>query len=595
MPVKRLALILLLFAPFTYAQDDFLAKQYFNDGEYEKAVVFYESLVNRHPRRTDYFEGLIACYQQLEQYKKAEELILEKITSDRPYPTIYIELGYNYRLQNQPEMAEEYYQIALKSIDENPNFGYGVGFRFQRYALLDYALKAYARAMELNPELDYNFQMARIYGEQGNVEKMFDSYLELILTGKTSKANVLRNIDSFITSDPTNENNILLKKILLLKAQRNPDLLWNELLSWLFVQQKQYLSAFSQEKAIYKRADGRSLQRMEGLGGVALDNNAIEDAKLIFEYIEKNSIDPVTRLNAQLHLIDIALIDASNKELLAVEERFKKLMGDYGYQAETLQLQIAYANFLTFKADRPKEAQDILKRTLELPLARYPESYVKLALGDILVFDQKFNEALILFTQVQKNLKNDVLGQDARFKVAQTSFYKGDFEWALTQLKVLRGSTSQLIANDAMQLSLLISDNSLEDSTQTALKKYARADLLAYQNKTEEAIALFNDILENHKGEKIEDEALLKQGELFEKQKRYEAAEYNYIKIVEFYGNDILADDAHFALEELYRTVLNNNQKAMEHYESIIYNYQDSYYFPQARKNFRILRGDSIN
>ena len=214
---------------------------------------------------------------------------------------------------------------------------------------------------------------------------------------------------------------------------------------------------------------------------------------------------------------------------------------------------------------------------------------------DILWFDQKFNKALILFSQVQKNLKNDVLGQDARFKVAQTSFYKGDFEWALTQLKVLRSSTSQLIANDAMQLSLLISDNSLEDSTQTALKKYARADLLAYQNKTEEAIALFDDMLENHKGEKIEDEALLKQGELLELLKRYDAAEYNYIKIVEFYGSDILADDAHFALGELYRKILNDPQKAMSHYESIIYNYQDSYYFPQARKNFRMLRGDSIN
>jgi len=146
-----------------------------------------------------------------------------------------------------------------------------------------------------------------------------------------------------------------------------------------------------------------------------------------------------------------------------------------------------------------------------------------------------------------------------------------------------------------MQLSLLISDNSLEDSTQTALKKYARADLLSYQQNTVEAIKVFDDILTNHKGEKIEDEALLKQGELLELIKDYEAAEFNYLKIVEFYGNDILADDAHFALAELYRNILNEPEKAKEHYEKIIYNYQDSYYFPQARKNFRILRGDSIN
>ena len=592
--MKRFVLIL-FFIQSAYSQNDFLAKQYFNDGEYEKAIVFYEQLVKQHPRRSDYFEGLVASYQQLEQYNKAEEFLIDKINTGNPYPTIYIELGYNYLLQDQAEMAEKYYKRALSAIDENPNFGYGIGFRFQRYALLDYALKSYARAMELNPELDYNFQMARIYGEQGNVEKMFDSYLELILSGKTSKANVLRNIDSFISADPLNENNILLKKILLQKAQRNPDLLWNELLSWLFVQQKQYYNAFVQEKAIYRRAAGNSLQRMEGLGTVTLGDNAIEDAKLIFEYIEKNSNDPVTTLNAQLNLIDIELLKAEEKQLVAVHDRFDELMEIYGYQSETLQLQIAFANFLTFKRDNPDAAIEVLQKTLELPLARFPEAYVKLALGDILVFDQKFNQALILFSQVQKSLKNDVLGQDARFKVAQTSFYKGDFEWALTQLKVLRSSTSQLIANDAMQLSLLISDNSLEDSTQTALKKYARADLLAYQNRTEEAIELFDDILENHKGEKIEDEALLKQGTLLESQKRYDAAEYNYIKIIEFYGSDILADDAHFALGELYRLILNDSQKAMSHYESIIYNYQDSYYFPQARKNFRMLRGDSIN
>ena len=449
--------------------------------------------------------------------------------------------------------------------------------------------------MELNPQLDYNFQMARIYGEQGDIERMYNSYLELISAGKATQTNVLRNLDSFITSDPENPNNLKLKKILLQKAQKDPDILWNEILSWLFVQQRQYSSAFNQEKAIYKRSGAITLQRLIGLGEIAMEDNAVEEAKAIFTYIDKNSNDPVIKLNARLSLIDIELLDASAKQLDEVERQFESLMEEYGYENHTLQLQIAYSNFLTFKKGKPREAVTILKKCLELPLERFSKAYVKLALGDILVFDQKFNEALINFSQVQKSLKNDVLGQDARFKVAQTSFYKGDFDWAFTQLKVLRGSTSQLIANDAMQLSLLISDNSLEDSTQTALKKYARADLLSYQQNTVEAIKVFDDILTNHKGEKIEDEALLKQGELLELIKDYEAAEFNYLKIVEFYGNDILADDAHFALAELYRNILNEPEKAKEHYEKIIYNYQDSYYFPQARKNFRILRGDSIN
>ena len=590
-----LSIFFLYFTQIAVAQDDFLAKQYFNDGHFEKAVVFYEKLVEKNPRRTDYSEGLVACYQQLERYEDAEDFLTQKINEGNTYPILLVELGYNHALQNASEKAAEYYEKALTKIDDNPNFGYSIAFRFQKYSLLDYALKAYSRAMELNPKLDYNFQLARIYGEQGNINKMYSAYLNLLTNGKTSKSNVLRSIDDFISSNPENENNIILKKILLKNAQQYPDVLWNDLLSWLFVQQKQYSSAFRQEKAIFKRMEGGSIQRLVSLGNLALEDNEKEISKSIFEYVVEKTVDEVTRLNAQLNLIDIQLMDTNEKSLVEVAKQYEALVQTHGYKSQTLQLQIAYANFLTFKLDTPQPAIDMLKRCLELPLNARGMAFVKLALGDILVFDKKFNQALIYFSQIQKKLKNDVLGQNARFKVAQTSFYKGDFDWALTQLKVLRSSTSQLIANDAMQLSLLISDNSLEDSTQTALKKYARADLLGYQNKTEEAIAALDDILQNHKGEKIEDEALLKQGQLLESIKNYEAAKFNYQKIVEFYASDILADDAYFALGELYRNVLNEPEKAREQYEKIIYNYQDSYYFPQARDNFRMLRGDSIN
>ncbi len=577
------------------SQDNFLAKQYFNDGEFEKALVFYEKLVKQHPRRTDYSEGLIACYQQLERYKDAETFLLEKVAQPYAFPTFFIELGYNYTLQQQPEKAVQYYKKAVQKIEENPNFGYAIGYRFQKYALLDEAIAAYNKAMGLNPDLNYDFQLARIYGEKGEIEKMYQAYLKLIYEGRTSRSNVLRNLEDFITENPEDQNNQLLRKALLQNAQNNPDVLWNELLSWLYVQQEQYKNAFAQEKAIFKRTGQSGYDRLVNLGEIALEAKDLLTATSIFEFIVANTEQSTTKLDAELRLIAIDLINAREKQWNAIEKKFEQLLEVYGYGGTTLQLQIAYANFLTFKRENPEPAIALLKKTLEQPLGRFGTAYLKLALGDILVYTQRFNEALIYFSQVQKSLKNDVLGQDARFKVAQTSFYKGDFDWALTQLKVLRSSASQLIANDAMQLSLLISDNSLEDSTQTALKKYARADLLAYQNKEKEALTILEDILQNHKGEKIEDEALLKQGQLLEEQKKYKDAEFNYLKIVEFYATGILADDAHFALGQLYEYALEDPEKAKYHYEKIIYNYEDSYYFPQARKNFRKLRGDFLN
>lgn len=583
------------FTTFCFAQDDFLAKQYFADGDFEKAVVFYEKLVEKNPRRTEYVQDLVACYQQLEAYQKAESFLNARLNDRNPYPTLLIDLGYNYALQEQQDLAQKNYDKALAIIDKNPNYGYALGLQFQKYNLLDMAIKAFQKSMELNPALNFNFQLARIYGEQGNVEAMYNSYLNLVIDGKTSKSNILRSIDDFVSEEPENQNNILLKKVLLERAQKNPDILWNELLSWLFEKQNQYGSAFRQEKAIFKRMNGSSTSRLENLGQSALENEEYEIAKDIYSYIIENTSDKIVQLDAELNLIDIELVGATDSTLDAIQKKYEELVDIYGYRSQTLQLQVAYANFLTFKKNDPAPAEKLLKNSLELPMSDRGTAYLKLTLGDILVFNKKFNEALIYFSQIQQKLKNDVLGQNARFKVAQTSFYKGDFDWALTQLKVLRSSTSQLIANDAMQLSLLISDNSLEDSTQTALKKYARADFLAYQNKNDEAINALGDILENHKGEKIEDEALLKQAQLYEKLKKYDDAQLNYQKIITFYGNGILADDAYYALGELYRTVFNDPIKAKEQYEKIIYNYQDSYYFPEARKNFRILRGDSIN
>jgi tetratricopeptide (TPR) repeat protein len=582
-------------ATIVWGQDDFLAKQYFADGDFEKAVVFYEKLVEKNPRRTEYVQDLVACYQQLQRYEDAGDFLRKKLEDRNPYPTLLIDLGYNHALQEQETLAQTYYEKAMEVIDSNPNYGYALGLQFQKYSLLDLAVKAFEKSMRLNPSLDFNYQLARIYGEQGNVEAMYNAYLNLVNEGKTSKSNILRSIDDFISEDAEEVNNLIFKKVLLERAQKNPDIIWNEMLSWLFVQQKQYSSAFRQEKAIFKRMAGNSTVRLENLGSLALEDNENDVATDIYEYIIGNTDNEITKLDAELNLIAIDLISASKSQFDMIQKRYEALMEIHGYKTPTLQLQVAYANFLTFKKDDPQPAEQLLKNSLDLPLNERGTAYLKLALGDILVYDKKFNEALIYFSQIQQKLKNDVLGQNARYKVAQTSFYKGDFDWALTQLKVLRSSTSQLIANDAMELSLLISDNSLEDSTQTALKKYARADFLSYQNKTDDAISALNDILENHKGEKIEDDALLKQAELFKSQKKYEEAQFNYQKIITFYGNGILADDAHFALAELYRKVFNEPEKAKEHYEKIIYNYQDSYYFPQARKNFRILRGDAIN
>ncbi|WP_299271892.1 tetratricopeptide repeat protein [uncultured Psychroserpens sp.] len=591
--MRRLLIILTLCScGLIFAQSEQLADDYFKRGEFEKALLTYEKL-NAKKKSSKYIYKIVATLQQLERYNEAKEIILQRM-QEINYPALLVELGYNYQLMDSTNLANKYYKEAISKVTEKPSYTYGIARKFEDHSLLDQALEAYKKGMETNPDFNFNMQMARIYGEQGNIELLFSNYIDYIEVKPNFLSNAKRAFSDFVSENKDSENNLILRKLLLKKLQSNPEPYWYDMLSWLYIQQKEYNKAFIQEKALYRRSQ-ESLSRILDLAMATVKEKENDIANSIFQFILDNSQDIDTRLTAHQYMLDIEIENAEKQELDDIDEKFNQLFDQYGKYEQTIALQIAYGNFLAFNKHQPKRASDFLKKSLELQLSVFQEAKVKLKLGDILVFQERFNEALIYYTQIQANLKNSTISQEARFKVAKTSYYKGDFQWAESQLKILKSSTSQLIANDALDLKLLISDNKDEDSLQTGLKLYSKADLMSFQNKNEEAIGLLETILTEHKGETIEDQALFMQAKLFEKTNQIDKAVDNYEYIIANYRDEILADDAHYFLAELYQNKLDQPEKAKELYEKIIFDHEDSIYFIEARKRFRRLRGDAIN
>jgi len=590
-------IFILFFLPLTVvnAQNNLLAKNYFEQGEYEKALALYTNLYKKN-KNFNYFKAIVASHQQLENFTEAEQLLKERLNNKRIIPQLYVELGHNYSLQKNDSLANINYDKAILFVKESERFNYGrsIGESFEKYSLLNNAIETYIIAMNAFPDTDFSYQLASIYGEQGNLEKMFDSYLVLIKKNPSYQGIAQQNFSLYISENPTEEGNVLLRKALLQKLQKQPDILYNELLSWLFIQQKEYKKAFTQEKAIYKRTGNNDLSGIVDIAYFASNDDDDENAISIVSFLIENASTPEEKIAGYQHLMKIKLKTASEKEYPKIKKNYEDLFNEFGNGKKTYQLQLDYNYFLAFQDNKKNLAVSNLKSFSKQPLSRYQKARIKMLLADILVFDEKFNQALIYYSQIQQEVKGDLLAQEARFKVAKTSYFNFDFNWAQVQLDVLKKSATQLIANDAMQLSLLIKDNSLEDSTQTALKQFARADLLKFQKKETEAISVLKSLLENHKGEKIEDEALLKLGELYEANGDYEKAIESYLALIEFYNEDILADDAHYQLAKLYETKLNQPQKAKEYYELLIFNFEDSIYFVEARKKYRMLRGDEI-
>lgn len=583
--------VVLIQSVWLFSQDQQLAYQYFKTGEYEKSAAVFETLLKKNKHNYSYLKYLIQCYQQTEYYDKAKLLIQKNLSTSRNKNYLEIHLGYNYQLQHQQEKATTYYDKAIASIKKKSNQGYMIARTFQDCLLLDYALKAYVRTMKMNPNANYNLQIARIYGEKGDLELMFNTYLDYLEKNENNLKLVKSYVGKYITKDSQEKANLLFKKSVLKRLQSNPQNTWNKLLSWLFMQQTDFSKALIQEKALYKRNNG-NLNSILEIGKIAFHAEDYFAAKQCFSYILNNSNSNIDQLNSKLFLLQITLVTTPNKE--SIETKFQELFSEYGKTISTLDVQMAYANYLTYVKNTPDKAREVLQQSLTLPLNKFQAANIKLNLADIYVFTGKYNKALIYYTQVQSKLKNHVLAQHARFKIARTSYYKGDFKWAQSQLKILKKSTSQRISNDALDLNLLILDNTAKDSIYTPLKMYAKAELLSFQNKNTEAILLLEQLLTNHKGHSIEDETLYKLAQLEVEKKNYEQGILYYKKLIAINKTDILVDDAMYNIGVIYLNKLDNAIEASKYFEAIIFNYPSSIFLVEARKQYRKIRGDDL-
>jgi tetratricopeptide (TPR) repeat protein len=590
--VQKIAFFLFLLSSiWVSAQNEQLALQYFDDGEFEKALTIFEESLQKQPSNFFFFQKILECRQQLKQYEKVEELISKRIDKYNQ-PQLFIELGYNHQLQKNVEKAEKNYELAIQEVDKEPNYAYQVANSFEKKVLLEWALKAYETAQKKNPNLNFDYQSALLQGQLGNLNLMLEKLLDYSYKNQENTLLVQNQLSRFLMDDASGSFANEIKKGLLLKTQKSQDVYWNQFLSWFFVQQKEYGKAFIQEKAVYKR-NPNSFFNIVTLAQLAIEEKQNEDATSILTFVLENTDNLDLQMQAHHFLLTLEIESALEKDYLALDLKLQGVLKKYGITPFSLELQILTAHFETFYLKQPSLGKQLLQNTLQLPLNIREESKVKMELADILIYDEKFNQAILYYAQVEENLKNDVLAHEASLKLAQANFYKKDFDWTLQQVKNLKQSPSLLIANDAVELFLLIEDNSVEDSLRIALQDYSKADFQLYQKKNDDALQSFLTILQKHKGKSIEESTLFKVGKIFEEKKDYTKAIAYYQNILEHHKDGIYKDEALFFSAEIYRKHLLDNEKAKPLYEKIVLEHPDSLYFTESRKHYRTLRGDS--
>ena len=589
--MKKLFLhITLFFSLVCFSQNEQLAQYYYDKGDFEKAKISYEELLESIPQNMQYFLRTVDCYQQLQQYDIAENAIQNRLNKYNQ-GSLLVELGYNFQLQKKEDKAKINYDQALDRIKKNANEVYAISNSFEKKVLLDYALKSYQIAAELIPNYNFNYQKGLLYGQMGNTEMMISTFLDEAFANPQNSILIQNQLARYITEDGDANFSDALRKALILRVQKSQDLFWNRYLSWYYVQQKEFSKAFIQEKAIYMR-NPESLANIVSLIQLAIEEEDEDTANEMLNFVIENTKDLELLVQAHSYIIKLKIAKAQEKNFTAINSELDRLLSEYEITPFTLSLQLIQAHFVAFNLKNPEKGRAIIKKALELQLNDYDVAKVKMELADILLYEEKFNQALIYYSQIELDLKNDIVAHEASLKAAKTSYFKTDFVWALKQFKELKSANTQLIANDALEYFLLINDNTVADSTQTALAAFAKGDYLLYQNRNQDAITQFQSILQKFKGQEIEAVTLLRLGKIYEKITDYNLALSQYQSIIDHHSDGIYIDEALYFSAEIYNKKINEPEKAKPLYEKILFGHEDSIYFVEARKSFRRLRGD---
>ena len=581
--------------------DEQLANYYFSAGEYEKALPYAQKVFNKDNNKAN-FMRYFDCLNYVGDEKQAEKILKKQISNYRNQLEYSILLGSFYETKDRSKEATKVYQNL---VDDYANSTITITDLYQAFksnGKLDWALTTLEKGRK-NFKSNYplNLEFAEIYGLQQKKDKMIEEYFQYLEINSANAILVQNALEERISFVPENPDYELVKEKLIVKSQKKPnEYVYTEMLIWLFSQSKQFNAALVQAQALDKRQQAAGKWVYE-LGVTCLQNKEYQVARKAFQYVVNLGDKSYLFYEAEFALLSTRYLEItqfrnySSEELNAAIADYEKTMQRVGKDRNTLRLIMELAEIKAFYANRAADAQKLLEDALLIPgLTSIQQAEIKIALGDVFVIQNDIWSASILYMQVDRDFKYEPIGFEAKFKNARIFYYDGDFDFAQNQLDVLKQSTSKLIANDAMKLSLLITENYGLDSNYTAMSKFAQADLLIQQHQYELAFNIFDSIIAEFPFHELSDEILLRKSLAMQNQGKWNEAISYLNELLKYHSDQILADDAVFQLAEIYENHLLDTEKAMEYYKMILFNYKGSLYTNEARKHLRILRGDVL-
>lgn len=577
--------------------DDALPYQYYQQGQFQEAAILLEKLFNK-TNSDAYFELYFTSLLKIKKFEEAEKLVKKLIRQNPKKPTYSIALGRYYQEKGQTNEANKQYMQAINSLPAEEYKIRELANNFYNFQAYDLAITTFLQGRKLmNDNKPFTFELLSIYRYKKDKNMLIQEYLNAL----PDMPQLLPQAESVLsTVFEDNSDYQLLQTALLKKIQKEPQTeIYTKLLIWQYLQQQEYETALRQLIAQDKRIkdDGAILYQA---ANTFLSNQAYPVAIKAYEYLLLKGKENEYYLPAKVELVNAKyqLVIAGKFEKNAIIEltgAYQAILDEYGKTPQTVFALKKWVNLQAYYLNDLEKAEKGLEEALKIPgLPNAETGQLKLDLGDIYILTQQPWEAILLYEQVAKQFENQAIGNEARYRSARLSFYQGNFTYAKSQADILKASTSQLIANDALNLSLLISDNLQSSTDSSALKMYADGEMLEFRNLGAKALIKLDSIPVAFPNNSLLDDILMAKSRIFIKNNEISQAVIVLKELTEKQQTSIWADDALFTLAGLYETNLKDNEQAKVLYQKLINDYPGSMYTTEARKRFRKLRGDII-
>ena len=598
---NRLIFILTFFiCAYNYGQDtdEKLANHYYLNGECEKAMSYFERTFEKNPSEL-IFSRYLDCTRKIGSEKDVIKLIEQQVKNDPNNYNYQVTLGVEYENQGDERKAAKTFSDLIEQMQPVSRDIINVQKAFSKLGKYDLALQALQRGRKIiKGNYPLNMQFAEVYGELGRTEEMIEEYVDLLDYSSGMMSSLQRIMPRMIDfENEDSEAYQLLKNTLIKRIQKNPnERAYADLLIWSFVQRKNYSAALLQAKGLDKRTtkDGKEVYNIAKMAQKSKD---YETARKGFKYVvDLGSNEPYYYVAEEL-LLNTRFLEITTQRSYSQEEldeairEYEATLERVGKNGKSISIILELAHILAFYGDQSASAKKLLEDALNYPRATdIQRAEIKTLLADILVLMDDIWEASLLYMQVEKDFKYEPIGFESKYKNARIFYFDGDFIWAQSQLNILKGSTTKLIANDAMKLSIFITENLGLDSNYRAMEKFAKADLLIAQHKYDQAFLTFDSIQKTFPFHSLVDEILLRKAQALKQQGNWDDAILYYNEILEKHGDDIHGDDALFQLATIYEYNKIDLEKAKTYYFKLMKEYPGSLFVTEARKKYRSLQ-----